>query len=397
MKSWEEYENKLDYGHDFLATQSADLFKYIDYLCEGFWSPKKSVTYGRPFVFELSGRSAGKSTGVAIWVLLDYIKHGRRFIYLRRDKDTIQLTASSFFENAVEILNEKLPHFEEFKHFHMKLKYEGGYYYISYGKDEEGKDIWEEDSIGQTVALSLERKAKSSSLGTIYTIIFDEFIERDPTKYLGSVDTMDRIEYRAIMSLYHTVDRRVGRVFRNETRIFFLGNIETKFCPLLLKMGVADYMVQGAAFIAPKGKEWLLEQIRGIDALKGREQSFAYQLSTEDELGYSFSSDVVEDKAFVKVPDISEYMMTISLEGKQYGVSRSVNSVIPELYIGKARSGYQTIALDVTSHTGLDYQLIRSWRQHPLTNKLADFFERGLLYFDREDTKRIFLKYLSFM
>lgn len=396
MKSYEEYENKLDYGRDFLATGAANVFKYLDRISGDFWSCKKILSYGRPFNFVLSGRSVGKSTNIACFVLLDYIKNGRRFIYCRRDKDTVSLTATSFFENAVQILNEVLPTFPEFKGFKMKLKLVGRDYYISYGVDEDGEDVWEEESIGSTIALSLERKSKSSALGTVYNVIFDEFVERDPTKYLGNSETMDKVEYRAVMSLYHTIDRRVGRVFRNETRFFFLGNIETKFCPLLMKLGIADYMVRGANFIAPKDKQWVLEQVRGIDALKGREQSFAYQLSTEDELEYSFSSDVSEDQTFVKQPEVSEYVMTVSLEGREYGIRRSIHQVVDELYICKPMPGWQVLSLDLKGHTGLDYQLIKSWRQHPVTTRLAEYFQRGLLYFDREDTKNTFLKYLQF-
>ena len=71
MKTWEEYENKLEYGHDFLANSCSNLYKYIDAISGDFWSCKKILSYGRPFNFVLSGRSVGKSTQVACLVLLD--------------------------------------------------------------------------------------------------------------------------------------------------------------------------------------------------------------------------------------------------------------------------------------------------------------------------------------
>lgn len=397
MKTWEEYEDKLEYGHDFLASSCSNLYKYIDAISGDFWSCKKILSYGRPFNFVLSGRSVGKSTQVACLVLLDYIMNKRRFIYMRRDKDTILETALSFFANACLILNEKMKEF--MPDFWIAIKLVGKFYYIAFDKDPEtGEPIFQEESIGQTVALSLERKSKSSALGDIYNIIFDEFIERDPTKYLGNAETMDVVEYRAVMSLYHTVDRRVGRAFRNETRVWFLGNTETKFCPLLIKLGISDYMCDGAKFVAPKDKQWVLEMVRGVDALKGREQSFAYQLSTEDEMKYSFSSDVEEDNAFVETPDVMQYIMTLVLQGKSYGLMTDIKSVLRPMHItSKARDGFQTLALDYGSHTGLDYQLIRSWRQQPMLKRMAEFYERGLLTFDKEETKRVFVKYLQFV
>lgn len=396
MKSYKEYENLLEYGHDFLATGASNTFKYLDALSNGFWSCKKMVTYGRPFNFVLSGRSVGKSTNIACFILLDYLLNKRRFIYMRRDKDTVLLTATSFFENAVTILNEILPQFEEFKGFKMAIKLESRKYYIATEWDDEGEPIWGDDC-GCTVALSIERKSKSSALGDVFNIVFDEFVERDEKNYLGNADNMDTVEYRAVMSLYHTVDRTVGRVFRNETRVFFLGNIETKFCPLLMKLGISNYMVNGANFIAPKGVQWVLEQVRNIDALKHREQSFAFQLSTEDELDYSFSSDVKQDKIFIKKPGPSEYIWTVILEGKEYGIRRSIHQVIPEMYVCKPEPGYQKLALDIKGHTGIDYQLIKSWKSHPATMRLSEYFERGMLYFYNEETKNIFLKYLQFV
>ena len=396
MKSYEEYDNLLEYGHEFLATGAANVFKYLDSFSNGFWSCKKMITYGRPFNFVLSGRSVGKSTQIACFILLDFLLNGRRFLYMRRDKDTVLLTATSFFENAVQLLNDNLPKFKEFKDFKMAIKLEKRTYYIATEWDDEGEPIFDQDC-GGTVALSIERKSKSSALGSVYNIIFDEFIERDPSNYLGNSDNMDLIEYRAVMSLYHTVDRTVGRVFRNETRVFFLGNTETKFCPLLMKLGISNYMVKGANFIAPKNAQWVLEQVRGIDALKHREQSFAYQLSTDDELEYSFSSDVNEDKVFIKKPGPSEYIWTVILEGKEYGIRRSIHQVVPEMFVCKPEPGYQKLALDIKGHTGIDYQLIKSWKSHPATMRLSEYYERGMLYFYNEETKNAFLKYLQFM
>lgn len=397
MKSWEEYENKLDYGRDFLSSSCSNLYKYIDEISGAFWSCKKMLSYGRPFNFVLSGRSVGKSTQVACLVILDYVYNCRRFIYMRRDKDTILETGLSFFANACEILNGIMVKFD--KNFWIGVKLVGKFYYIARSRDpESGDPIYEDQSCGQTVALSLERKSKSSALGDIFNIIFDEFIERDPTKYLGNASNMDVVEYRAVMSLYHTVDRKVGRAFRNETRVWFLGNSDTKFCPLLMKLGIADYMCEGAKFIAPKGVYWVLEEVRGVDALKGREQSFGYQLSTEDEMKYSFSSDVKEDRDFIETPDISEYIMTLILEGKSYGVMVDIRNIMRPMHITtKSRPGYQILALDYGSHTGIDYQLVRSWRSEPITSRLADFYGRGLLTFDKEETKRVFTHYLQFV
>lgn len=400
MKSYKEYDNLLEYGHDFLSQGSSNVYKYLDKLSGEFWNCKKILTYGRPFNFVTSERSVGKSTAIAMFLLLEWIYNKRKFIYCRRDKDTIQLTGPKFFDNAVKILNEKMPKLDKnFKQI-VQMELSGGKYIFSdtleyEGDEDEGTPIGEE--IGYTIPLSMEAKSKSTPFGDVFNIVFDEFLERDPSKYLGNAKTMEYAEYEAIMSLYESVDRTIGRSYRNETRVFFLGNIKTKFCPLYLIMGMADYIVSGSKFIAPKNKYWLMERVDGIEATKGKEHSFAYQMATEDHRKYAFSTDTAEDKSFVKKPVQAEYLETVRLEGKDYGIRIGINMVIPEIYIGKPEPGRRILALDNKSHSGIDYQLIKAWRNFPLTKQLSEFYMRGLLFFDTEYTKQVFLKYLQFI
>ena len=90
-------------------------------------------------------------------------------------------------------------------------------------------------------------------------------------------------------------------------------------------------------------------------------------------------------------------METVRLEGKDYGIRIGINMVIPEMYVTKPEASRRILSLDNKSHTGIDYQLIKAWRQFPLTKQLAEFYTRGLLFFNDEYTKQVFLKYLQFI
>lgn len=401
MKSYKEYDNLLEYGHDFLSQGSSNVYKYLEALSGDFWSCKKLLTYGRPFNFVTSERSVGKSTNIAMFLLLEWKYNRRKFIYCRRDKDTIQLTGPKFFDNAVKILNEKMPKLDPNYRQIVQMELSGGKYLfadeVEYKDEEDEEPTPVSVEIGYTIPLSLEAKSKSTPFGDVYNIVFDEFLERDPSKYLGNKQTMEYAEYEAIMSLYESVDRCIGRSYRNETRVFFLGNIKTKFCPLYLVMGMAEYVVSGAKFIAPKGKYWLMERVDGIEATKDKEQSFAFQMATEDHRKYAFSTDTAEDSTFIKKPGASEYLETVRIDGKDYGVRMSINEIIPEMFIGKPEQGRRIIALDNNSHNGIDYELISAWRTFPLTKRMADMYQKGLLFFDNEYTKQVFLKFLQFL
>lgn len=394
---YKEYENLLDYGHDFLSQGSSNIYKYLDYISGDFWNCKKLLTYGRPFNFVTSERSVGKSTNIAAFLLLEFKYNRREFIYCRRDKDTIQMTAKKFFDNAVNLLNDKMPKVDKLWTPILGFRLNGSTYEIAFHIDDEKEDdyIWE--PIGYTIPLSLEAKSKSTPFPNVFNIVFDEFLERDPNKYLGNKATSETAEYEAIMSLYESVDRCLGRSYRNETRVFFLGNIKTKFCPLYMSMGMTEYIISGSKFIAPKGKYWLMERVDGIEATKGKEQSFAFQLGTEEHRKYAFSTDTLDDKEFIAKPKVSQYVETVRLEGEDFGIRVGLNSACYCYYIGKPESGYRIIALDTESHSGVTFKLIKSWRSFPLTQRLAEFYQMGRLYFDNDRTKMLFLKYLQFM
>lgn len=373
LKSYEDFDNLLDYGNYFLSQGASNVYKYLEALSGKFWSCQKLLTYGRPFNFVTSERSVGKSTNIAMFVLLDYVYNSRRFIYCRRDKDTILLTAPKFFDNAIDILNTKMPKLDKNWKRILSFKLNGRKYEMAFMEGEkEGSFIYEE--IGCTIALSLEAKSKSTPFGDVYNIIFDEFLERDETKYLGNAETKETAEYEAIMSLYESVDRCVGRPFRNETRVFFLGNIKTNFCPIYMTMGMTEYIVSGSKFIAPKGKYWLMERVDGVDATKDKEQSFSFQLATEEHRKYAHTGETLDDDEFIGKPHDSVYVATVKLEGEEFGIRREINTALGYLYIGKPEQGRKVIALDTKSHNGLTYQLIQSWKEFPLTRTMGESF-----------------------
>lgn len=202
--------------------QWGKVYKYLEKYSGAFYSPKRSLTYGRPVMICCGSRSIGKSTGWAMFLILSYLVYGRKWIYVRRTKDETDLTAGSFFDNASNIIKS----FGDFKDF-SGVEYKGGEFYIV-------SDAGEKIRSGISIPLSLEHKYKSSNLSEYFSILYDEFIPKFDTDYLGSKETPDK-EYRKLLSLYQTVDRGIGTAYRNETCIILLGNTATIYNPILIK------------------------------------------------------------------------------------------------------------------------------------------------------------------
>lgn len=372
---------------NFLSTSCGNLYKYLTKYCGDFYNPMKTLTYGRPWNFVTGSRSVGKSTGLAILYLLDYIVNNRKFIYCRRDQDAVLLTCSKFFASAVSIINSH----NDFKI--AEFYYFAKYFYIRMEDDEEPRQC------GTIIPLSLENKYKSSNFSEYFNLVFDEFIEKDATKYLGSAKTPDK-EYKAVLSMYQTIDRGIGKAYRNETRFFFLGNTATIYNPMFLKMGISELVADGAKFIAPRGKLWLLERVETVKALEGIEQSFAYQLADEEEQAYAYRNTGADSSDFIGKPTTSQYLGTVILGGTKYGIRKSVSDYPFYMYIGPAdnKHNHRAISLDTGSHDGVvDLKLITAWRKNPLMVTVSDAFINGRLLFDNGRTKQTFLKYLQFM
>lgn len=360
-------------------------YKYLEQCSNGFWSPKRALTYNRPVIVVTATRSVGKSTGVAIYTLLDYLENGHKFIYTRRRQRDTYKTCRTFFNNAITIINNCT------KFNIVAFKYDGGNYYIADEQMEDGTPIYKH--CGIAFPLSEEEDLKSSVFSDYCTIIYDEFISKDRNKYLGTKATPE-MEWESVVSLYQTVDRGVNKPFRNETRIFLLGNKATIYNPICISLGVSDYVRKGQHFTAPKGKMWVWEDLDRVEATAKIESSFAFQMSTESVKNYAYKNLGKDNDNFIKRPDIARYLTTLKLHGTCYGVYADNEF---NYYIDKPKPNYAVIALDVNSHEETDLRLIAKWRDSPMMQMLSEAYKLGRLYFGSGKIQNAFLLYLEYL
>lgn len=364
-------------------------FKYLDMCANGFWSPKKALTYNKPIVVVTATRSVGKSTGVALYVLFDYLVNGHKFMYTRRrQRDTFK-TCKTFFSNAVTIVNRYTP-------FNIiDFKYDRGYYWIATGYDpEQDEPTPKFERCGMAFPLSEEEELKSSVFSDYFTIIYDEFISKDRNKYLGTKNTPE-MEWDSVCSLYQTVDRGVDKPFRNETRIFLLGNKATIYNPICISLHISDYVRKGQHFTAPKDKTWVWEDLDKVDATANIEESFAFQMSSDSVKNYAYRNLGRDTDDYIKRPGIASYVATVKLHGELYGIYRSDDDF--SFYIDVAKPNYAVYALDVGSYSESDVQLINKWRDSPLMTLLSKAYRNGMLYFGNGKIQNAFLLYLEYL
>jgi len=155
-------------------------------------------------------RSNGKSYQVKDMVLDNYLKNGKRFIYLRRTANEIKRDLVTTYFNDFDI--KKLTNGK----YNCITAYANKFYLANI---DDNFKIRRGDYIGYIWTLIHEENYKSGSYLDVDNIIFEEFI----TKRLYLTNEAQKLE-----SVYSTVDRG-----RKEVKVWLIGNTMTQYNPYL--------------------------------------------------------------------------------------------------------------------------------------------------------------------
>lgn len=337
-----------------------------------FYSPERVLSYGRPWIFSVGSRSIGKSTGFGIWILQQYIKKKTRFIYVRRNEKELLSTCKNFFENAVSILND----------FGTKIqvKYERKLYWASFDEGE----TWEE--CGTAIPLSMEQQYKSANLGEYGILLYDEFISRDPNKYLGN-KASPLFEYDCCLSLYETVDRKKGESFQNQTIFIFTANNSSYYNPLFMGLGIDEYLRTDTKICAPKGVPWVVEQTTSVKATERMQESYAYQLSDKKNRDYAFSNIGFDQRMnFVeKIKKPMRPLFNVSYAGHKMGIYSIDDEGV--IYVCNKTNSLITIGLTCGDQDKINYILAIRYHDSQYMITLRDCYYQGLVRFETNKCK----------
>lgn len=365
-------------------------YKYLAMCNNGFYDVTKILSYGRPCMVVTGSRSVGKSTQLALLCLICYAVTGRTFAYTRRYRDDVVLTYDSYFDNAIEIYNSTLP----LKKI-LAWKAERKRYWAAYSLDENEEPVWE--PVGYYADIASQNKRKSVAMSDCVLVIYDEFIADDENSYLGSKDNPDK-EWEMLYSYVKTINRGIGKSYRNEVALFCLGNKTNVYNPIAESLCLCDYLPNNGTipkFTAPKGLNWVWENIDKVDATANAEEEDEWaSLATDRIRQRDYNNEDNESYDYIKkLPDKVRYLQTLRLHGIEYGVYADENSCY---YIDKPISNHRVISLDIGSHNKSDVRLIRKWREEPLLMRMSKLYCYGDLFFGSGKIQSVFLKYFEF-
>ena len=173
------------------------------------------------FNFVTGNRSTGKSFAHKRHALNMYRQKGGKFIYLRRTEKVLDESCPTFFDD----IQVKFPGM-------WGMQYKAGKFQLTRDKTVEKPD-WED--CGYAFSISGLHNVKSTVLRGVKTIFFDEFLP-DDLRYSHPADIF--YEPRALLNIYMTVARDIGKVIDDDVRVYCVSNLVSKFNPYFTYFGI---------------------------------------------------------------------------------------------------------------------------------------------------------------
>ena len=170
-----------------------------------FYDYSKILSYNAFWNFIIGGRGLGKTYGAKKLAIRAAIRKGEQFVYVRRYKEELKISASTFFADIAH----------EFPEWEFRVRGEQAIMAKALPDDATAKDEKNRQwiTIGFFIPLSTATSRKSVAYPKVKRIIYDEFIiEKGMIRYLPN-------EVTAFLNLYSTIDRN-----REETIVLFLAN-----------------------------------------------------------------------------------------------------------------------------------------------------------------------------
>lgn len=345
-----------------------------------FYNPNRLISTGKPICMSVGSRSIGKSTGFALYLLVQYYEHKKKFIYTRRTDDELKRTASDYFGTALSILSD-------FGMAHsIALK---GDEYI----DENN------DTIGYAIPLNAEQKYKSHQFGElgVRNILYDEFIlpKGGEKGYLGGSKNCI-YEYRRLVSLYQTVDRTKGHAFTNQTRIFACANNGSFYNPLFIACNCDQYVDMETKFCNPKDEIWALEMTSQVEGTKEIKHSYGYLMADKNERRRNYDNDSFQKDAQVgKVTFPKRSFCNLLYNGNHYGVY--LVEKLGVIYIErKPAENALDIALTVGDTKKINQLTAYKFKDSPFMILIRNLVNSGNVIYETQGIKNDVLTYLNF-
>lgn len=336
-----------------------------------YYSCTQALSYNTPFVFSLGNRSIGKTFSYTSYIVNKFKKSGRKFIYMRRYDDDLKLVVPTFFDS-------------------IRNKFTDTEFCIE-GSGKTGTPLYINGEVaGITMALSTAYKYKSVNLCEYDTIFFDEFLP-ESNRYLD-------MEVPKALNLYQSVARGYGQPIRPEVRFIFVANNVTLNNPYFRELRIREKIHVGTKYCVDEDRAWVVELTNNEEiADEIIKTPFGKMIAKTKYGDYALKSQFyLDDNTFIEKPTgTSTYMATLWYNEKPYGIYEYTDMGL--YFVSKKHDKTFPLSFSLTTEDHKpNYLMLYKNRSNPVFVMLKYAFDNALLRFDSDDSKFMFLEFMSY-
>ena len=322
--------------------------------------------------FSISERGLGKTTSAKFWCVDDFLKTGRRFVWVRRYAVELAGDKKTKTEGCVKTFFKKIaPYYPQ-----HKFEIRGNHAYI------DGKDA------GSFLALSTSQSSKSVDFVDVNKIVFDEFIIKK-NKAMTYLNDEVNLFLDLISTVFRPITDESGRQITRQW-VWLLANAITFANDYFFYFNIKPFR---GRFYHDKKRGIVVEQCENeVYREAVRKTQFGQLISGTRYEKYAVDNQyLLDSNDFIgkKSPE-SELIFNIRYEGHEWGVYADDYAMYVTWGVDRTRPFYVFTKGD---HT-LDSVLIKSVRNTRF-ELLVRAYQMGIVHFENIMIKNKFIDFMK--
>lgn len=271
-----------------------------------FYDWQRTLSYDADVTMVIGARGIGKTFGLRMQCIRDFMRDGSRFVEITRYKNEVSGVSEGYYN--------RLARQAEFSG--LVFKTDSRYAYIAERPDKGKKPEWHLS--GYFVALSDSQRLKKRTFDKVRRLIFDEAIIERSDRYHRYLPD----EFGTLANVVDTVSRERGDTDSLRPRVYLLGNACDLANPYFAAYGVGTDLRFGRRWYA--GKTFLLDYVDPGDysAEKSAKTVAGRMFANTDAGDVAVANEFRHERSefIAQKPRRARFSFGVVCNGRRYGV-----------------------------------------------------------------------------